>query len=233
MGLIPDASVNLVCCDLPYGTTRNKWDVIIPFDHLWAQYRRILAPGGCIVLNGAQPFSSKLIMSNLDMFKYSLVWHKTSATGFLNARRQPLRAHEDILVFANGPTVYNPQKTTGHKRKVSTASHRRNSKDTENYGKYGKVSYDSTDRYPISVLTFKSDKQKSALHSTQKPVSLCEWIVKTYSNPGDLVLDNAAGSGTTGIACMNTGRQFVMMEKDPVAFETMTNRIKSTNQTIT
>ena len=142
------------------------------------------------------------MLSNEKLHRYNLIWEKTSPTGHLNAKRMPLRSHEDLLVFYRKLPIYNPQKTTGHERKVSTAKHKRNSKKTTNYGEHKLTTYDSTERYPKSVLTFATDKQKSALHPTQKPVALLEYLIKTYTNEGDLVLDNCAGSGSVGGCCL-------------------------------
>lgn len=222
---IPDGSVDLILCDLPYGLTRNKWDTVIPFDPLWAQYRRIIKDNGAIVLFGSGLFTAHLCSSASDIWRYNLVWQKTSPTGFLNANRQPLRAHEDICVFYKKQPTYNPQKTTGNKRKVSTAHHKRNSKKTTNYGDHGLKTYDSTERFPTSVLKFATDKQKSALHPTQKPVALLEWIVRTYTNQGDRVVDNAMGSRSAGVACVNTGRKFTGIELAQNHFDVAYHRI--------
>lgn len=220
---IPDQSIDAVIADPPYGTTACKWDSIIPLEPMWEQLRRVIKNNGAIVLFGSQPFTSALIMSNPGLFKYSLVWQKTTPTGHLNANKMPLRAHEDILVF--GGKKYYPQKTTGHQRKVSSASHKRNSIKTENYRAHGLTSYDSTERYPTSVLLFKSDKQKSALHPTQKPVALMEYLIKTYTNEGETVLDFTMGSGSTGVACVNTGRGFIGIELDEKYFKIAQARI--------
>lgn len=223
---IPDKSIDCVICDLPYGLTRCKWDIIIPFNKLWEQYERIIKDNGIVLLFGSGIFTAYLMLSNKKMWRYNLVWEKTSPTGFLNARRMPLRNHEDICVFYKKQPTYNPQKTTGHERKVSTAYHKINSKKTEDYGKYNLTSYDSTERYPKSVIRFKSDKQKSALHSTQKPVALIEYLIKTYSNEGDLILDNTAGSMTTAIAAINTNRKCICIEKDDKYFEIGSERVR-------
>ncbi|MBR5881268.1 MAG: site-specific DNA-methyltransferase, partial [Clostridia bacterium] len=211
---IPTGSVDCIIADLPFGVTRNKWDSVIPFDQLWVQYNRVIKDSGAIVLFGSGLFTVSLIASNRDAWRYNLVWHKTTPTGFLNANRQPLRSHEDICVFYRKQPTYNPQKTTGHVRKVSTAKHKRNSKQTTDYGSYGLKTYDSTERFPTSVLTFSTDKQKGAFHPTQKPVALLEYLIKTYTNPGETVLDNCIGSGSTGVACVNTDRSFIGMELD-------------------
>lgn len=223
---IPDKSIDMILCDLPYGTTKNKWDSVIPFDKLWEQYKRAIKDNGAIVLTAAQPFTSVLTMSNLKLFRYSLVWNKTTPTGFLNANKMPLRAHEDILVFYKSLPTYSPQKTTGHERKVSKASHKISCIKTTDYGKFGLTTYDSTERYPTSVLTFPTDKQKIALHPTQKPVALFEYLIRTYTNEGDTVLDNCMGSGTTAIAALNTGRFFIGYELDKGYFDIANKRIE-------
>jgi site-specific DNA-methyltransferase (adenine-specific) len=166
--------------------------------------------------------------SNLDILKYEWIWEKTQATGHLNAKKMPMRAHENILVFYKKTPTYNPIKTFGHKRKVSTAHHKRNTSTGEIYNKCDNfIDYDSTERYPRSVQVFPSDKQKLNLHSTQKPVALCEYLIKTYTNKCDLVLDNVAGSGTTGIACINTNRDYILMEKEKQFYDIIINRMKA------
>lgn len=212
---IEDKSISLILCDLPYGVTaRNKWDTIIPFDKLWEQYERIIKDDGAIILTAQQPFTTNLIISNPKLFRYTLIWHKTTPTGFLNANRMPLRSHEDIVVFYKKLPTYNPQKTTGHKRKVSKAQHKVNSKMSTNYGEYEFSTYDSTERYPTSVLTFPTDKQKSAIHPTQKPLNLWKWIILSFSNENDLILDNCSGSCTTAVACDDLKRKWICIEKE-------------------
>ena len=223
---IPDKSINMILCDLPYGVTKNKWDSVIDLKLLWEQYERIIKDNGVIILFGQDKFSAKLMLSNEKMHRYNLIWQKTTPTGHLNAKKMPLRSHEDLLVFYKKLPVYNPQKTTGHKRKVSTAKHKINSKKTTNYGEHGLTTYDSTERYPKSVLTFATDKQKSSLHPTQKPVLLLEFLIKSFTNEGDLVLDNAAGSGSTGVACKNTNRNFLLIEKEEEFYNIINERIK-------
>jgi len=226
METIQDGSISLILADLPYGTTKNKWDIILDTEKLWNHYRRILKPSGVIVLFGQGVFTAKMIMSNTKDYRYSIVWEKTTSTGHLNAKKQPMRSHEDIMVFSPYSNhTYNPQKTTGHKRKISTAAHKRNSKETTNYNSHGKVSYDSTERYPRSVWKFKTDKQKSPLHPTQKPVPLLEEIIKTYSNEGDIILDNVAGSGSTGEASDNTNRNCILIEDKQEYIEIIEHRL--------
>jgi len=219
--LIPDGSVDLVLADLPYGTTNCAWDSVLPLDRLWAEYRRICR--GPVVLFAQTPFDKVLGASNLAELRYEWIWEKTNATGHLNANRAPLKAHENVLVFYRSQPTYNPQKTTGHVRKTSKGGGKQsaiyNSHDTS------ARAYDSTERYPRSVQVFASDKQRSKLHPTQKPVALCEYLVRTYSNPGDLVLDNCMGSGTTGVACQATDRRFIGIESDPAIFAIAANRL--------
>lgn len=214
MDLIASKSVDMICADLPYGKTKNRWDSVIDLNKLWTQYNRIIKDDGVIALFGQDKFSARLMLSNEKMHRYNIIWEKTTPTGFLNAKKMPLRSHEDILIFYKKPGTYNPQKTTGHVRKISSALHKINSKETTNYGKYGLCGYDSTERYPKSVWKFNSDKQKSALHPTQKPIGLIEELIKTYSNEGDLILDNVSGSGTTGLACKHLNRKFILIDND-------------------
>ena len=222
---IPDKSIDMILCDLPYGTTRNKWDSVLSLDELWEQYERIIKDNGAIVLFAQTPFDKVLGCSNLKMLRYEWIWEKTSATGHLNAKKMPMKAHENILVFYKKLPTYNPQKTAGHKRKVSKAEHKINCVKTPNYGEHGLTTYDSTERYPRSVQVFKTDKQKESLHPTQKPVALLEYLIKTYTNEGETVLDNCMGSGSTGVACLNTNRKFIGIEKDDKYFDIACNRI--------
>ena len=171
-------------------------------------------------------FTAELMMSNKSMWKYNIIWEKTQPTGFLNAKKMPLRNHEDICILYKKPPTYNPQKTTGHARKVSKAEHKVGCKNTSDYGEHGLTTYDSTERYPKSVWKFAKDIQKSALHPTQKPLALIEELIKTYTNEGDLVLDSCMGSGTCGVAAKKLGRKFIGIEKEPQYFEISKNRIQ-------
>ena len=207
------------------GKTKNDWDSIIDLETLWLEYVRVIKNNGAIILFGQDKFSARLMLSNEKLHRYNIIWEKTTPTGHLNAKRMPLRSHEDILVFYKSLPTYNPQKTTGHERKVSTANHKRNSKMTTDYGEHGLTTYDSTERYPKSVWKFATDKQKEALHPTKKPVKLIEELIKTYTNEGDLVLDNCAGSGTTGVAARNTGRDYILIEKDEKYFDIIQQRL--------
>ena len=226
MRRIPDRSIDMILCDLPYGTTRCKWDSIIDLQLLWIQYERIIKNNGAIVLTAQTPFDKVLGCSNLKMLKYEWIWEKSSATGHLNAKKMPMKAHENVLVFYKKLPIYNYQKTEGHKRKVSKAEHKINCKESEVYNKGQKLTtYDSAERYPRSVLKFPNDKQKSKLHPTQKPVALMEYLIKTYTNEGDLVLDNCAGSGTTAIACLNTNRKYIVMEQEKKYYDIIVDRV--------
>lgn len=219
---IPDNTIDMILADLPYGTTCCKWDSIIDLDELWNQYERITTDTAAIVLTSMQPFTSQLVMSNLNLFRYEWIYEKGAATGFLNANKQPLRAHESVLVFYKKQPVYNPQKTFGHERKKS----KRKDVNSECYGKaISLVEYDSTSRYPRSIQFFNSDKQKTNLHPTQKPVALMEYLIKTYTNESMTVLDNTMGSGTTGIACVRTNRNFIGIEKELDYYNIAKNRI--------
>jgi DNA modification methylase len=223
MKSIPDNSVDLILCDLPYGTTACKWDIVIPFEKLWEQYLRIAKNSTPIVLFGSEPFSSHLRLSNPGIFKYDWIWEKGNATGHLNAKKQPMKAHETISVFYRQQAGYHPIKTIGHELKTAT----RVDYNTEVYNKQTKVThYSSTERYPRSVLKFSSDKQMSKFHPTQKPLALLEYLIKTYTNEGQLVLDNTMGSGSTGVACVNSNRKFIGMEKDKKYFEIAKKRIE-------
>jgi DNA modification methylase len=230
MDYIYDESIDLILCDLPYGVTKNKWDSIIDLEKLWQHYERIIKPNGAIILFRQDKFSARLMLSNEKLHRYNLVWEKTTPTGHLNAKKMPLRSHEDILIFYKKLPTYNPQKTTGHERKVSTAHHKRDSKRTTNYGKHGLTTYDSTERYPKSVLKFSTDKQKGVFHPTQKPVELCKYLIKTFSNTGDIVLDNCAGSGTTGVACLETDRRFILIEKEGDMIKVIKKRMGDYNK---
>jgi len=218
---IPDRSIDMILCDLPYGTTRNKWDSIIPLEPLWKQYNRIIKERGVIVLTAQTPFDKVLGVSNLKHLKYEWIWQKTESTGFLNAKKMPLKKHENILIFYEKPPTYNPQFTRGepysYKKMGISSENYGNSKGTEKIVNEGK-------RYPTSIVTFKKDK---GLHPTQKPVALFEYLIKTYTNEGDTVLDNCMGSGTTGIACKNLNRNFIGIELDEKYFEIAKERIGS------
>ena len=226
---IPDKSIDAIICDLPYGTTACKWDNVIPFEPLWEQYKRIIKDNGAVVLFGSEPFSSKLRLSNLKWYKYDWIWNKKRGSGFLNAKRQPLRNHEIISVFYKKQCTYNPQFTKRvHERDF------RNTVMKPESDIYGKInSYKSTitkdsPAYPKSIIEIRclinNEKEKVA-HPTQKPVALLEYLIKTYTNEGETVLDNCMGSGTTAVACLNTNRNYIGFELDKYYFNIAKNRI--------
>jgi DNA modification methylase len=216
---IPDKSIDMILCDLPYGTTRNKWDSVIPFDKLWEQYERIIKDNGAIVLFSQMPFTAKLICSNLKLFKYEWIWEKDNSTGFLNAKKMPLKIHENICVFYKSPPCYNPQMRKGFKPYKC-----KHDAQSDNYGWHNKVwSVSDGERYPVDLIKLNRDKSK--IHPTQKPVALLEYLIKTYTNEGDIVLDNCMGSGSTGVACVNLNRSFIGMELEEEYFEIAKERI--------
>ena len=219
---IPDESIDMILCDLPYGTTKNKWDSVIPLNKLWKSYERIIKDNGAIVLFSQMPFSAELVHSNLKLFKYEWIWQKDNGTGFLNAKKMPLKIHENILVFYKKLPLYNPQMRTGFKPyKCKQGRH------STNYGAYeqGHITESNGERYPIDIIKFKKD---SGLHPTQKPVELLEYLIKTYTNENETVLDNCMGSGSTGVACVNTNRNFIGYELDEKYFEIAEKRINET-----
>lgn len=222
---LPDASVDLILCDLPYGTTACKWDSVIPFDPLWAQYRRVAKQNAAIVLTASQPFTSALVMSNPKMFKYQWVWDKVNAASGLHAKTQPMRSHEDILVFGRRRILYIPQMEKAERR----VDKERCIPNGEAFsGKSVVRIYDNNGKkFPKSVLRISNANQRGKLHPTQKPVALMEYLIRTYTNEGDVVLDNCMGSGTTGVACANTGRRFIGMEMDAEYFAIAWDRIYS------
>jgi DNA modification methylase len=224
---IKDNSVDMILCDLPYGTTRNKWDSRIPLDLLWKQYNRIIKERGAIVLFAQTPFDKVLGASNLKMLKYEWIWEKDRASGHLNAKKMPMKAHENILVFYKKLPTYNPQKTTGHK--PSNTSGKR-LKETTNYGKFENlIKGGQTDRYPRSVYKCNVvNSQHGIVHPTQKPIDVLEMLIKTYTNENEIVLDNTMGSGSTGVACKNTNRDFIGIEMNDEYFKIAEQRINDT-----
>lgn len=232
MKTLPDKSVDLVLTDPPYGTTACKWDSVIPLEPMWKELKRLIKPNGVVVLFGNQPFSSLLVTTNMSMFKQSLVWNKNKVTGFLNAKKQHLRNHEDILLFYDKQCVYNPQKTLGHKP-VNSFTKNTTDGDTVGRTKKGISGGGSTERYPKSVLNFSVVNQdgkgkEKRFHPTQKPVELMEYLIKTYTNEGMTTLDFAMGSGTTGVAAKNLNRNFIGIELDETYFNIAKQRIEST-----
>lgn len=226
MQLLPDASVDMILCDLPYGTTQNKWDSVIPLAQLWAEYWRVAKSAAAVVLTAQTPFDKVLGVSCLERLRYEWIWEKTAATGFLNAKKSPLKAHENVLVFYRHPPTYNPQMTSGHTIKRVRASYANHG---DSYGKTASVRplYESTARHPRSVQKIAKDNRMLKQHPTQKPVALMEYLIRTYTNPGDVVLDNCMGSGSTGVACAQTDRFFVGMERDESYFKIAKERVES------
>lgn len=234
MQMIPDKSIDMILCDLPYGTTACKWDVIIPFEPLWKQYERVIKDNGAIVLTASQPFTSALVMSNPKLFKYELVWLKNIPTGFLNAKRMQMKAHENILIFYKNPSTYNPQmiKRTPEQYKSCLRINDSNRNSGESYGNVNtalkrKSAEEQWYKYPTSELKISvEDIRNGKGHPTQKPVALFEYLIKTYTNEGETVLDNCMGSGTTAIACINTGRNYIGFEKEEKYYNIILERIK-------
>ena len=229
---IEDKSIDMILCDLPYGqTARNKWDNIIPFEPLWEQYNRIIKDNGAIVLFANGMFTANLMKSNEKMWKYNLVWDKVLPSGFLNAKRMPMRSHEDICIFYKKAPTYNPQMvkgkpshSVGKAKGISQEVHSRNT----NYGEFSKVETKGDMKYPKSILTFQQPHPSTTIHPTQKPVELYKWLIKTYTNRGEIVLDNCFGGGSTGVACLNTDRKFIGIEKDDICFKDGKTRIENT-----
>jgi DNA modification methylase len=225
---IKDKSIDMILCDLPYGTTACKWDVVIPFEPLWEQYERIIKDNGAIVLTASQPFTSALVMSNPKLFRYDWVWEKHKGTNFYQVKRAPMKVHESVLVFSKGLYTYNPQMTDGASYK-KRGSHHKLPEDhvmtpCKNIGYSDNL--DTSKRYPTSVQFFSNHNQKAnRFHPTQKPVALLEYLIKTYTNEGETVLDNCMGSGSTGVACVNTNRKFIGIELDDNYFNIAKKRI--------
>jgi len=221
---IADKSIDMILCDLPYGTTACKWDVVIPFEPLWEQYKRIIKDNGAIVLFGSEPFSSALRISNITEYKYDWIWDKKIPSGMSYARFQPMRRSEQISVFCNGKTKYNPQMTL---RDFPIKGGGMSKGETTNNQKIKALNKTYTHKNPTNILVF--DKvRKGSVHPTQKPVALFEYLIKTYTNEGDLVLDNCAGSGTTGVACMNTKRDFILIEQLQEYVDIANKRLENT-----
>ena len=226
---IPDRSIDLILCDLPYGTTKCSWDIIIPFDELWQQYNRIIKDNGAILLFGQEPFSSLLRTSNLQMYRYDIYWEKERLTNIMQVKKRVGKTIENISVFYKNQPTYNPQmvKYDGKPRTNKVKNGKLGKLVDDNNDKYVKEYVDTGYRYPTQVWKFKRDTLTSNLHPTQKPVSLLEELIKTFSNEGDIVLDNCMGSGSTGVACINTNRNFIGIELNEKYFNIATERINS------
>ena len=222
MKFIPDKSIDMILCDLPYGLTACKWDTVIPFDELWKRYNRIIKDNGAIVLFSRQPFTNQLIISNLKMYRYELIWQKEQATNVLHIKKQFGQATENIEVFYKHQPIYNPQMVKTDKPVKSNGGNSSRTYNNQTFIGSDEVRYE---KYPLNVLTFKRDK--TGLHPTQKPVALFEYLIKTYTNEGETVLDNCMGSGTTAIACMNTKRNYIGFELNKEYFDIAEKRIKN------
>ena len=221
MKFIPDKSIDMILCDLPYGMTACKWDTVIPFDELWKRYNRIIKDNGAIVLFSRQPFTSQLIISNLKMYRYELIWQKEQTTNVLHIKKQFGQATENIEVFYKHQPTYNPQMVKTDKPVKSNGGNSSRTYNNQTFIGSDEVRYE---KYPLNVLTFKRDK--TGLHPTQKPVALFEYLIKTYTNEGETVLDNCMGSGTTAIACMNSKRNYIGFELDKKYFDIANKRIE-------
>ena len=222
---IEDKSINAIICDLPYGTTQNKWDSILPLDLLWKQYKRILKSNGAIILTGSEPFTSVLITSNLKDFKYNWIWKKSKATGFFDAKKRPLNDYETISVFYAKPPTYNPQMTVAEKIYKRGFVKR---KKSDCYGdEKDFVQVDSGLRYPKRIIEIGNADTRDIEHSTQKPIELMEYLVKTYTNEGDMILDNTMGSGTTNLACLKLNRKSIGIEKEKQYYDVAVRRLSS------
>lgn len=225
--LIDDKSVDLILCDLPYGTTRNSWDIPLPFDRLWEQYERIIKDNGCIALFSAQPFTTDLINSNRALFRYDLIWDKVLSSGFLNAHKMPLRTHETICIFYKNPPKYNPIMQIRGKPREKGRKYDSKADGNTCYGDYKALTNINNEYFPTSIITASNgNRNDGRIHSTQKPLSICEYIIRTYTDVGDLVVDNCAGSCSTGVAAYNTGRNFIGFENNKDIFEKGNRRYK-------
>jgi len=224
---IPNGSIDMILCDLPYGTTSQKWDIIIPFDKLWEQYKRIIKPNGAIVLTASQPFTSALVMSNVDWFRYELIWEKERPTNIMFMKKQIGKVHENILVFYKHQPTYNPLMTKRDNPTIAVYGKDKKGGDSKTHKnqrlRYSE-GYNRFVKYPRSVIKINRDTLKGSMHPTQKPVALFEYLIRTYTNEGDTVLDNCAGSGTTGIAAFNTKRNAILIEKDEIYFNAAKER---------
>lgn len=228
METIPNSSIDFICADLPYGSTKNGWDIIIPFELLWKQYTRIIKPNGAIALFGSGLFAHKLALSNEKMYKHEIIWHKSKSGSSFTAKYRPVQKHENILIFGNGKITYNPQLKKGRPyHRIRKA----NNGNKPNNHKLGVVSISETIndgfRYPSTVQFFQQKwRRLDQIHPTLKPVELIEWLIKSYSNEGDVILDNTMGSGTSGIACLKTNRNFIGIDNEPKYFNISVERIK-------
>ena len=231
---IKDKSIDCIICDLPYGvTSKNKWDTIIPYEPLWKEYKRIIKDNGPIILFGQDKFTAKTMLSNEKMHRYNLIWNKVLTSGFLNAGRMPLREHEDIMIFYKKLPTYNPQFTEGKPLHGMGEKFKKVKNNNNNYNDFNSCNNPSANRegdtkkYPKSILTFPRPASSKMLHPTEKPVELLEYLIKTYSNENNVILDNCMGSGSTGVACLNTNRRFIGIELDEKYFNIAKDRLEN------
>ena len=227
MPTLPDKSIDIILCDLPYGTTACKWDTIIPFEPLWTQYKRLIKGNGAIVLTASQPFTSALVMSNPGWFKYELIWEKDKPSDFALANIRPMKYHENIIVFAKNKTIYNKQLTRregGGLERCKYKIDQSNQKSDHVTLPQATKLYDANFKNPKSIIKVSTGCRNNSIHHTQKPVALFEYLIRTYTNEGDTVLDNCSGSGTTGIAAFNTNRNAILIEKDETYFNAARER---------
>ena len=231
---IKDKSIDCIICDLPYGvTSKNKWDTIIPYEPLWKEYKRIIKDNGPIILFGQDKFTAKTMLSNEKMHRYNLIWNKVLTSGFLNAGRMPLREHEDIMIFYKKLPTYNPQFTEGKPLHGMGEKFKKVKNNNNNYNDFNSCNNPSANRegdtkkYPKSILTFPRPASSKMLHPTEKPVELLEYLIKTYSNENDVILDNCMGSGSTGVAALNTNRRFIGIELDEKYFDIAKDRLEN------
>jgi len=235
MQRIPDGSVDCIICDLPYGTTACAWDTIIPFEPLWEQYKRIRKPNAPILLFGSEPFSTMIRMSNLKEFRYDWIWDKQNVTGFMNAKKMPLKCHEVVSVFYESAPIYNPQMVKGKPNHVKNVSHDQTG-SVEHYNGMARKNYfkeDPTLHYPRSIISINRESRNDHLHPTQKPVDLIRYLIRTYTNEGETILDNCMGSGTTAIACHREKRHFIGFELNKKYYDKALKRIKLEQQQLT
>lgn len=231
MKKIQDKSIDMILCDLPYGqTARNKWDTVIPFEPLWEQYERIIKDNGAIILFANGMFTADLMTSNKKLWKYNLVWDKVLPSGFLNAKKMPMRSHEDICVFYKKPPTYNPQMIEGnscHTRGKAVGKSQEEFSRNTNYGELNAVETEGNLKYPKSILTFQKPHPSTTIHPTQKPVECLEWLIRTYTYEDELVLDNCIGSGSTAIACKNTKRNYIGFEIEKEYYDLAEKRLQT------
>ena len=224
---IPDKSIDMILCDLPYGTTACEWDKVIDFKALWEQYERIIKDNRIIALFGSEPFASKLRMSNLPMYKYEWYWDKKSTNGFLNAKKRPLKRIEQVIIFSKGCPIYYPLMERRGKPRSKGSYNKKQGNGDMVYGRFNNIQSFNNLYYPTNLIEFSNASQKGKKHPTQKPVALLEYLIKTYTNENETVLDNCMGSGSTGVACVNTNRNFIGIELDEKYFNIAKERIES------